>query len=152
MLHTLCGKHGMSRKHHRWRLRIRCSCGETAPETLTDPWTWPTLCHAPARHHVLLQLPVRTALPPPPFLGGSQLGWLVPSPLFWVTGQFQSGQLVQVLHCEEQSTVIGLINLHSIPQNLNSWLSTLVSIANVVNEVWPWLCLTIALQPYVLLV
>ena len=89
---------------------------------------------------------------PPPILGGSQLGWLVPSPLFWVTGQFQSGQLVQVLHCEEQSTVIGLINLHSIPQNLNSWLSTLVSIANVVNEVWPWLCLTIALQPYVLLV
>ncbi len=51
----------MSRKRHRLRLRIRCSCGETAPETLTDPWTWPTLCHAPARHHILLQSPVRTA-------------------------------------------------------------------------------------------
>ncbi len=90
---------------------------------------------------------------PPPFLGGVTVGLVgSPPPLFWVTGQFQSGQLVQVLHCEEQSTVIGLINLHSIPQNLNSWLSTLVSIANVVNEVWPWLCLTIALQPYVLLV
>lgn len=51
----------MSRKHHRSRLRIHCSCGVTAPETLTDPWTWPTLCHAPARHHSLLQSPVSTA-------------------------------------------------------------------------------------------
>ncbi len=70
------------------------------------------------------------------------------------TGEFQPGQLIQVLHCQELSTVIGLFDLHSTPQNLNRWSNTWVLIVNVVYVVWranlPWLCLMTALQPSVL--